>query len=208
MTRPLMLRSQFSGLARGREDALVNPFTLISRPLHVAAPGGPVVDLSPSELIADPSRHPEGEAFERMIRSRKAFVLGGSAYICRMGLLPSWYKDKANRNDAMALIVNRGWTAALAPLTDQDGDKTIFRMAEIPNYFNTLPPVDRETPTNYDRACLSAVELWFGHRLRLRKVIEMLALTEAVTAWRFRIGESGARWAMLSGRNIARAHAD
>jgi hypothetical protein len=191
-----------SGHASGREESAANPLCLISRRLYVPRAHDPHLMIERWRLPTDPRDHGSAAQFEALLRSRRAFIVGGLQLVIELGLLPTWYRDDNRRAEALALIDERNWRPILQRLADRESDNGIFGKSEIPKFFSTFPPVrraDAGTPRIRRDDDAAPFRIWNEHRLRLRKAIEFIALTEAILRWRFSISESVGRFKDLTG---------
>jgi hypothetical protein len=182
MARPPLLTQKYSGLAGERPDALINPLALISQTLYMPRADEPTLNLPKWEFpVRD---HPFARDFASLLRTRKAFVLGGTQFLVELGALPAWYRDDDIRKVAHRLIKDRNLATLLNSLGDgRENSTSLFGKGEISEFFDTLPKIRRKeakSPRQFTR-----VELRKRHPLRLRKIIEFIVLTEAVLRWRF-----------------------
>ncbi len=197
----------FSGQASGREEALVDPRTLISRPIFLQEDGTPLKDRERWQLPSSPVRDTTPDKFRKFVGSKNLFVIGGFQFVVEMGLLPSWYCDEATRRDAKKIIEARKWTPILEDLKGRENNSDdIFGQTAIHEFFAHSPNVKRDEDGPVRTKSLSpkqTAERRLGirnkHPLRLRKAIEFLVLTEAILAYRFKTGKSLRRFAFATG---------
>ena len=151
--------------------------------------------------------------FRALLSEKDCFVIGGTELIRQFGILPGWLRDGDARDEAKALIRNRGWDVLLRSLRGKENEKgksfSLMGVKDITKYFAALPPpIDRPVPEDSDET-LSPVNTLRGLTLRLRKAIELIVLIEVVLKRRFEMKppRSVDRFETVSGLPAAEARA-
>ncbi|PTS88475.1 hypothetical protein DBR17_04485 [Sphingomonas sp. HMWF008] len=186
--------------ARGRagsaSDAKSDPLAAISQPILLETSDESYHPVAWKEALRG---HRSGlEPYARLMRTKRAFAVGGLSLIIDCGLVVDWYNADATRRDALDLIEQRGFRPLLNELSDKDSSSSIFGKNDLRDFFKTFPPVDRETRRQASSPT-SPRAIRLEHPLRLRKAFEFLFLTEAVLRFRFRIGETKLRFEQATG---------
>jgi hypothetical protein len=194
------MRTEYSGLADDRDLALDEPRALVSYALYSPRGEEPKLTLERWEFPGDEAQHESAAEFEKLLRSRKAFVLGGTQFVVEMGLVADWYRDDETRQEATDLLQSRGLGPLLHSLRDKEnGADAIFGKKALSEYIGTLPKLKRDGADAKGSKRLSNRELYTEHLLRLRKVIEFITLTEVVVRRRLRAGKSQKRFEAFTG---------
>jgi hypothetical protein len=202
------------GEAGNSRDALRDdPRTLVSRPVFLGRDGKPLLGLKRWEM---PRKDVDGCAvkdFKRYIAERSLFVIGGFHLVVELGLRAQWYNHDATREDAKKIIHDRKWAPVLNELKGKENNASdLFGKNAINAFFATCPPVKRDNGAEMPKVALPKdpgkrqFAIWLEHPLRLRKAIEFVIMTEAILAYRFKIGRSRDRFGSLTGLPPAAAY--
>lgn len=209
----------FSGDAKGRDEALANPLELLSAPLHLDQNGAALPDLAKWELPKERQDSESGDitaqeekwtlenigegdeaddTFLKHLCGDRLVVLAPFNFIIELGVLPSWLTDKATRKDAEEIIAERNLWPLLEGLSakgKENNKRDLIGQAAIYDFFRHSPEVRREksvsvTPDTTRAIGRHAVETRVKHCLRLRKAIELIILIEAALKYRYPNGKS------------------
>lgn len=180
-------------------EASVNPLASLSQPLLLAQRDAlpTVVDWAQPNGLDFLS-----PAYLQLLKTKRAFAVGGLRLVVDCGLVVDWYNDDATRRDALNLIDSRGARPLLDRLADKDQPTSIFGKNDLRAFFKTFPPVRRNITQTQAGGPTSARQVRKDHPLRLRKVLEFLFLTEAVLRFRFRSNETKSRFEGVTGVKV------
>lgn len=205
MARSQLMREHFSGFADDRAEALTDPRVLIAHPLYRPRPNEPRLTLARWELPSDPGEHPSADEFQRLVRARKAFVVGGCQFVVEMGLVADWYRDGSVRRETLQLLQDRGLLPLLEELAfkensgEEGARSALLGKTATSRYISSLPRLKRDRPDTRRWRPLSNRDLYFTHPLRLRKAIEFITMTEVVVRRRLRRLKSQGRFNAFTG---------
>ena len=188
-------RATWRGDAGTANDCAANPLVAISYSLMLGANGN---DCPTWDEVVGATQFHRLYEYCKLVRVKRAFAVGGLQLVIDCGLKNEWYRDDANRADAMKLILDRGVRPLLNNIADKDSPDSIFGKNELRKWFKHFPDVKREDSDRPSEiATARATRREFP--LRLRKAIEFIYLTEAVLAHRFKQNETRNRFADVTG---------
>jgi hypothetical protein len=192
--------------ARGRAgtalEAATDPLRAISQPLLLHQRGDNPRIVEWRDLLKVDRASPLSD-YARLVRTKRVFAIGGLSLVIKCGLVNDWYRNDANRDEAMKLIDERGCRGTLDALTDKDASHSIFGKNDVRSFFSTFPAVMRQGASGLGRDRVTSPRYTRKeHPLRLRKAIEFLFLTEAILRYRFSQNETIYRFVQATGTTV------
>lgn len=189
--------------ARGRagsaQEAASDPFAAISQPLLIGSAEEGAEAISWRDVAGN--RDGFMRPFASMVRAKRVFAIGGLSLVIECGLVNDWYRNDANRAEALDLIEQRGLRDTLDRLGDKDFAGSIFGKNDLRAFFQNIPSVARQGASDPpDRPSPRMIRREYP--LRLRKAFEFLFLTEAILRYRFRMEETKVRFERVTGVKV------
>lgn len=197
-TRPAQMR-EWRGEDRRDDDCVTDPLLAISHRLILGEQN--IHRPTWHEVVAAEGISPLVD-YAKLVRTKRVFAIGGLQLVIECGLVNDWYRNDANRLEALRLIETRGHRALLDKLGDKDPEGGIFGKNDLRGYFSYFPQVRRTNGSQAVKEPPGPRTIRKEFPLRLRKALEFLFLTEAVLRWRFDIKETGERFRELTGHTV------